>query len=298
MRGRRHWIAISLAVFFFACGKDEPPPDTPILILQSIISADRKDELQRITTKFTHNENNFLIERQRNDTTYSKLSDSFSASQRKITYTYNEEGLLIKSSEEVISLTDFRTVEANYSYKNGQLVGEKNGQVTTQYTYDEAGELTKVVTTYPRGNVQEVDYNQNIPSDYEVENNGYSYLRNEVKSYYNEALQLVKREQFRDGEVTLLEERNYTSGKSYYDALPTFKGFPLVKSEAYGEGIRNTKLLYSIENGSRVLVEEEKFIPLFNANGFLLKNEGVDRFRLNTSAPEVNYVTYEYEYSR
>jgi hypothetical protein len=291
-------ILIIIAVFFSACDKSEPIPDAPILLLQSIISADRTDELQRIMTKFTYNEDNLLIERQRNDTTYSKTLDTFLASQRKITYTYNEEALLIKSSEEIVSLTDFGTVNANYSYKNDLLVAEKAGNVTTKYTYDEVGELTKVEVIYPSGYAQELGYKGNVPLTYQSVENGYSNVRGNVKSYYNKSLQIVKREQIKDGEVVLLEERDYTAGKSFYDALPTFKGFPIVKSEAYGEGIRNSKFLYIFEDSQRILVEEEKFIPTFNANGFLVKNEGIDRFRLNTSAPEVNYVTYEYEYSR
>jgi hypothetical protein len=298
MQRGRFLILIIIAVFFSACDKSEPIPDSPILLLQSIISADRMDELQRITTKFTYNEDSLLIGRQRNDTTYSKTSDTFLASQRKITYTYNEKALLIKSSEEVISLTDFGTVNANYSYKNNVLVAEKAGNVTTKYTYDGVGELTTIEIIYPSGYTEELDYKGNIPSTYQPVGNGYSNVRGNVKSYYNKLLQVIKREQMRDGEVVFLEERDYTAGKSFYDALPIFKGFPIVKSEAYGEGIRNSKFLYTIEDGQRILVEEEKFTPTFNANGFLIKNEGVDRFRLNTSEPEVNYVTYEYEYSR
>ncbi len=298
---RREWMClriIALAFFFAACDKNELTPDTPILLMQSVVTSDRPTELQRITTSFTYDANNRLVLRQRNDTTYSKALGTFLASQRKITYTYNPEDLLIKNSEEVISLTNFGTVNANYSYKNNVLVGEKSGNVTTLYTYDDTGELTKVATTYASGYTQEVGYNNNVPSLYQPEADGYSFLNGNVKNFYNKNLQLVKREQTRGGDLVFVEERSYTLGKSYYDALPNFKGFPFVKSEAYGGGIRTSKLLYSIVNGNRVLVEEEDFTPTFNANGFLIKNAGTDRFRMNTATPEVNYVTYEYTYSR
>lgn len=281
-----------------ACEEKDPTPKPPILLLQSIISADRADETQHITTTFTYNEKNQLIQRERNDTTFSKSTNTYLASQRLITYTYTEDGLLSKSSQEIISLTDFRTIESNFSYRNGLLVGEKVGSVTTIYSYDASGELTEVQTTYPSGRVVVSSYQANVPLAYQEEANGYSYFDGQIKNYYNADLQLVKREQLGNGRVTFVEERSYHSGKSYYDALPQFKGFPFVKSEAYGEGILNTKTIYDLQDGEPVLTDNEKFTPTFNTEGFLIKSEGTDSYRLDTDLPQVNKVVYEYRYSR
>lgn len=291
-------IVMILAVFLTACSENEPTPDTPALLLQSVITSDRETEVQRITTTFTYDENDLLIERRREDTTFFKSTNTFLASQRTIRYTYVDDGLLSRSTQNIVSLTDFRTVESNFSYRNGILVSEKIGDVITNYSYDANGELSRTETVYTWGGTATTDYSNGIPTTYQADGNGFSRTSGDIKSYYNADLQLVKREQIDGGEVISVEERSYHAGKSYYDALPNFKGFPYVKSEAYGEGISDTKRIYSIENGQRILVEEEKFIPTFNANGFLIKNEGEDRFRLNTASPKVNYVTYEYTYSR
>jgi hypothetical protein len=298
MQQRRYLIVITLAVFLNACNRNEPTPETPVLLLQSVITSDRATEVQRITTTFTYDENDLLIERRREDTTFIKSTNTFLASQRTIRYTYVDDGLLSKSTQNIVSLTDFRTVESNFSYRNGLLVSEKIGDVINSYFYDVEGELSRTETVYSWGGTATTDYRNGIPTTYQADGNGFSRTNGDIKSYYNADLQLVRREKVDAGQVVSIEERSYHKGKSYYDALPSFKGFPYVKSEAYGEGIRDTKRIYNIEDGQRVLVEEEIFTPTFNANGFLVKNEGEDRFRLNTSSPEVNYVTYEYEYSR
>lgn len=295
---RRYLVIVSVVACVMACEEKDSTPESPILLTQSIITADRANEIQRITTTFRYNENNQLIQRERNDTTFSKSTNTYLASQRRITYTYTEDGLLSKSSQEIISLTDFRTVESSFSYRNGLLVGEKVGSVITIYSYDTSGELTEVKSTYPSGREVVSGYQNNVPLAYQVEGNGYSYSDGQIKSYYNADLQLIKREQLSDGRVTFVEDRSYHTGKSYYDAIPLFKGFPIVKSEAYKGGILNTKTIYDLQGGGRVLTDNEKFTATFNAEGFLIKREGTDNYRLNTDSPQLNKVTYEYEYSR
>jgi hypothetical protein len=158
--------------------------------------------------------------------------------------------------------------------------------------------LSRTETVYPWGRTTATEYRNGVPLIYQAVGNGFVSISDDVKSYYNTDLQLIKREQLDAGRIISVEERSYHAGKSYYDALPNFKGFPYVKSEAYGEGIRDTKQIYSIENSQRILIEEERFIPIFDANGFLIKNEGVDRFRLDTPSPGANSVIYQYKYSR
>ncbi|MDP5120317.1 MAG: hypothetical protein NWQ46_01885 [Spirosomaceae bacterium] len=298
MKQRRYWLVVVLAVCLVGCNKNNPDPDSPVFLLKSVITSDRATELQRITTTFTYDENDLLIERRREDTTFFKASGTFLASQRTIRYTYVEDGLLSKSTQNIVSLTDFRTVESNFSYRNGLLVSEKVGDVITNYSYNDAGELTRTETIFSRGGSSTTDYRNGIPTSYQAEGSGFSSISGNIKSYFNADLQLIRREQINSGLVVSLEERSYHAGKSYYDALPDFKGFPFVKSETYGGGIGNVKQVFSIENGQRILIEEEKFTPIFNANGFLISNKGEDRFQLNTSSPKVNFVTYEYEYSR
>ena len=281
-----------------ACNKNDPTPESPVLLLQSVITSDRATELQRITTTFTYGENDLLIERRRDDTTFFKSSNTFLASQRIIRYTYVDDDLLSKSTQNVVSLTDFRTIESNFSYRNGMLVSEKIGDVINNYSYNEAGELSRAETVYSWGGTSTTDYQNGIPTNYQPNGSGFVGTNGNITSYFNADLQVIKREQKSGGIVTSVEERTYHAGKSYYDALPNFKGFPFVKSEAYGAGISNTKQIYNIENGQRILIEDEKFTPTFNSNGYLVKNEGEDRFELNTANPKVNYVTYEYRYSR
>lgn len=298
MNQRGYLIVMALVILLAGCNKSSPDPDAPVFLLKSVIISDRATELQSITTTFTYDENNLLIQRQREDTTFFKASGTYLASQRTIRYTYVEDGLLSKSLQNIISLTEFRTVESNYSYRNGRLVSEKIGETINNYSYNEAGELIQTETIFSRGGSSITNYRNGIPTNYEPDGNGFTTVNGTIKSYFNADLQLVKREEINAGRVVSLEERSYHAGKSYYNALPEFKGFPFVKSEAYGEGIRNSKQVYSIVNGQRILIEDEKFTPTFNANGFLIKNVGEDRFELNTANPKVNFVTYKYEYSR
>jgi YD repeat-containing protein len=284
-------------VLFISCEKKDVEITKNIRLksYRTVYSESNKVDVYRGT--YVYDKNNNLIAENQNDTTYLLKDKQIIPVKTTITYEYDDNDFLIKSTRQALSIILTATAVTLYDYRNGLLSTEDLGNRVREYRYDANGKLTTTIFNSLSTGVKTVtEYDDQIPKALVKTNEGYSLSNNNEITYLDNDLLVKRYEKYSNGQ--LIFEQDYTQRKSGLPQLllPNFKGFPKIKAFDYQKGIENEIVTYQFLNGKRVLSDKKTLKSTFDERDNLIKNEGTEEVNLETTNPMSRTLLFEYTY--
>ncbi|SOE20861.1 hypothetical protein SAMN06298216_1341 [Spirosomataceae bacterium TFI 002] len=279
-----------------ACKTTDPSPAQQIRLKSYELRFDDNKELNVFWTTYSF-DGEKISKIVFNDTIYNKTTDQFESTETIHDYTYDSDGFLIKRASSVISIFQNTQSEIKYGYENGRLDLENFGSRVTEYRYDEKGNVKETISTsLVNGNKSYLKYNNNIPEGVEKDADGYIQKDDNEIIYYNTDLLEHKYELYRNGALFFERNKTYAPPKLHLSSLPDFKGFPLIKSFAFRNGIEKSISSYVYENGQKLPVNTRNLVQTYNDEGFLKSNRGEEIINQNTQNPISRKLDFFYNY--
>lgn len=280
-----------------SCKTTDPQPEQKIRLKSFELRFDDDRETNVFWTTYTYNEKDLIGQVVFNDTTYNKTRNQFESTESIYTYFYNEEDFLIRRTGTVISIFQNRSSEIIYQYTDGRLDLENFGDRVTEYRYDAVGNVVETISTsLTNGNKSFLKYNNNIPAGVDPNGTGYLQEDDDEKIFYNSEVLEEKYERYVDGKLFFERNKTYAPPKLHLGALPDFKGWPLIKSQSFRNGIEKSIRSFIYENGEKIPVTTRELTQTYNAEGFLSSNRGQELLNQNTTEPITRKLDFFYNY--
>jgi hypothetical protein len=294
---RKLIVLFLLANTFFACEKKtiENEKKTRLKSYRTVYTETDKVEVYR--GNYSYDQNHRLISEIQNDTAYLTNSNQIVPVRTSITYEYNQEGFVIKSTRDALSIRLTATSVTTYNYRNGLLSLEEFGNRIREYRYDANNKLTTTIfNSLNSGEKTVTEFDDNIPKALVKTNTGYLFENGSEKTYLDNDLLVTRYEKYNASELTF--EQNYQQSKTGLPQLllPNFKGWPKIKAFEYQKGVEKEIITYQYIAGKKTLSDRKVLNSTFDDKGNLIRNVGIEEVNQETSTPLSRKLLFEYEY--
>ena len=289
-------IFAAFSSLILSCSKSEKGPAKYRLSSYRQVYESAK-EILTYTGKYEYSKSGLLVSETQRDTTFYKALDQYVPVRTDITYVYDEQGFLKQKIRAAISIQVTNTLITDYEYDNGLLSLERTGNRIIEYRYEANGRLkTTISNLLSNGSKTVTEYDDDIPKSLVKTTDGFVIQNSNETTYLDQQL-LVKRYERTSG-GSLVFEQDYQQDKNGLPEgfLPTFKGFPKIKSFAYRKGVERQIITYQTISGKRVLSDEKNLNPEFDQYGKLVKNKGIEQTNLETTNPIRKELTFTWTY--
>jgi hypothetical protein len=290
-------ILFLMVTSFFACEKKtlENEKKTRLKSYRTIYTESNKIEVYRGT--YSYDQNHRLISEIQNDTTYLTNSNQIVPVRTSITYEYNQEGFVIKSIRDALSIRLTATSVTTYDYRDGLLSLEEFGNRVREYRYDANNKLTTTIfNSLTSGEKTVTEFNDNIPKALVKTNTGYLFENGNEKTYLDNDLLVTRYEKYNASELTFEQDFQQSKAGLPQLLLPNFKGWPKIKAFEYQKGVEREIVTYQYINGKKTLSDRKILNNTFDPKGNLIKNEGIEEVNQETTKPLSRTLLFEYEY--
>ena len=290
-------ILFLMVTSFFACEKKtlKNEKKTRLKSYRTIYTESNKIEVYRGT--YSYDQNHRLISEIQNDTTYLTNSNQIIPVITSITYEYNQEGSVIKSTRDALSIRLTATSVTTYDYRNGLLSLEEFGNRVREYRYDANNKLTTtILNSLTSGEKTVTEFDDNIPKALVKTNTGYLFENGSEKTYLDNDLLVTRYEKYNASELTF--EQDYQQSKTGLPQLllPNFKGWPKIKAFEYQKGVEKEIITYQYIDGKKTLSDRKVLNSTFDDKGNLIRNVGIEEVNQETTTPLSRKLLFEYEY--
>ncbi|MFT4733499.1 MAG: hypothetical protein ACI9K1_000451 [Arcticibacterium sp.] len=294
---RKLTILFLLTISFSACEKKivENEKKTHLKSYRTVYTEPDKIEVYRGT--YSYDENHRLLSENQNDTTYLLNSNQIIPVKTTITYEYNQEGFLTKTTRDALSIRLTATSITTYDYENGLLSREDLGNRLKEYLYGANDKLTStILTSFVTGNKTVIQFEDNIPKDLVKTSLGYHFENGNEKTFLDDNLLVTRFEKYK--EDLLIFEQDFQQSKTGLPQLllPNFKGWPKIKAFEYQKGVEKEIITYQYIDGKKTLSDRKVLNNTFDAKGNLVKNEGFEEINKETTKPLSRTLLFEYAY--
>jgi hypothetical protein len=265
----------------------------------SYLALEIEKEKRVFWSEYKFDKQNKLVSKISNDTIFYKTIDTYLPISTVIIYNYDANNYLNSRNTKILSTTSNVNSTTQFTYFENKLIRERSENSETVFNYDDSKKLINTVTTsINTGNKIITDYNDDVPKNYEKNDNGYLLKTINSNSFFNTNLLLEKYQLFANGILSYFEEYEFGTGINPLTALPNFLGFPKIKAFSYKNGIEKSRKRVSIINDQNVLLEERSLNQKYNSENYLIENKGFDILNANTENPQrrtiINVFTYEH----
>jgi hypothetical protein len=272
-------------------------PNKKSYLSKTVLKFEDPNQTTVLTTSYTYNFKNQLVNRVFSDTTFNKRDNTYFPVLNTTDYVYNEAGFLLSRNIEVLSTTTYLKTKTEYQYQNSLLSKEITETREISYIYDTAGNLTKVISKNKSNGREEItEYEGSVPKGFTKVSNGFIIEDSEKKAFYNQKLLLEKVEYFRNGILGFREFYQYPTSGLPFEYLPDFKGFPEIKSFSYRNSLDQHIRKYRIQNGSETLIEEKKVDFLADNNGKIIEGIGFENLAIGSTGGNSRKLNFKYIY--
>jgi hypothetical protein len=294
---RKLIILFLMVASFSACEKKtvENERKTRLKSYRTVYTEANKIEVYRGT--YSYDANHRLISEIQNDTTYLTHSNQIIPVRTSITYEYNQEGFLIKSTRDALSIRLTATAVTTYDYRNGLLSIEEFGNRVREYRYDTNNKLTTTIfNSLTSGEKIVTEFDDNIPKGLVKTNTGYLFENGNEKTYLDNDLLVTRYEKYNVSELTFIQDYQQSKAGLPQLLLPNFKGWPKIKAFEYQKGVEREIVTYQYIDGKKTLSDRKVLNNTFDTKGNLVKNEGLEEVNLETTNPLRRALLFEYVY--
>ncbi len=286
-------IGLWLLIFFLtynlmtSCKQKDITAKGKLRLKTSYSSIEFEKEKRVFWTEYKFDKQNKLVSKISNDTIFYKTINTYLPVSTVITYNYDANNYLNSRNTKILSISSNVNSTTQFTYFENRLIRERSENSETVFNYDDNKQLINTVTTsINTGNKIITEYNDDVPKNYEKNDNGYLLKTINSNSFFNANFLLEKYQLFANGILSYFEEYKFGTGLSPFSTLPNFLGFPKIKASNYKIGIEKSKKRVNISNGENVLIEERNLIQKYNPENYLIENIGYDILNLNTENPQ------------